>query len=206
MDLSIRHCVHEAFWYQSCSREDGLSRHEQHWPQAGALWLGRKRSWNAQVCSTISLPDANGSIYTLIRPHVMYIVPVGQNPTGATMLAQRKKEIYDICVEYGISLGSITKWLLSDLPIFSLDVIIVEDDPYYFLQEGPYVHPAQRPSNADGKVPTDEKYIMSLTPSFLAYAIFYNSKLSIHSLDIYRFDYQGRVVRLDTFSKVELFS
>ncbi|KAF8192568.1 pyridoxal phosphate-dependent transferase [Pholiota molesta] len=97
------------------------------------------------------------------RPHVMYIVPVGQNPTGATMLAQRKKEIYDICVEY--------------------DVIIVEDDPYYFLQEGPYVHPAQRPFNANGEVPTDEKYIMSLAPSFLA------------------FDYQGRVVRLDTFSK-----
>ncbi|KAF8974320.1 pyridoxal phosphate-dependent transferase [Flammula alnicola] len=98
------------------------------------------------------------------RPHVMYIVPIGQNPTGATMHAQRKKEIYDICVEY--------------------DIIIVEDDPYYFLQEGPYVLPSQRPASVDASVPSDTTYIDSLAPSFLA------------------FDYQGRVVRLDSFSKI----
>ncbi|PPQ94958.1 hypothetical protein CVT25_003930 [Psilocybe cyanescens] len=97
------------------------------------------------------------------RPHVMYIVPVGQNPTGATMGAQRKQEIYDICVEF--------------------DVIIVEDDPYYFLQEGPYVHPTQRYSNVKQTDMSDDQYIASLVPSFL------------------KFDYQGRVVRLDTFSK-----
>ncbi|PPQ63863.1 hypothetical protein CVT24_009489 [Panaeolus cyanescens] len=98
------------------------------------------------------------------RPHVMYIVPVGQNPTGATMHAQRKKEIYDLCVEF--------------------DVIIVEDDPYYFLQEGPYAPPHKRSQmrNVMDSV-SDEEYIASLVPSFL------------------RFDYQGRVIRLDTFSK-----
>ena len=31
----------------------------------------------------------------------LYIVPVGSNPTGSTMLAQRKKEIYDVCVKHG---------------------------------------------------------------------------------------------------------
>ncbi|KAF9569073.1 PLP-dependent transferase [Agrocybe pediades] len=97
------------------------------------------------------------------RPHVMYIVPVGQNPTGATMGAARKKAIYEICVKY--------------------DVIIVEDDPYYFLQEGPYVHPSLRSSRVKHTQLTDEEYIANLAPSFL------------------RFDYQGRVVRLDTFSK-----
>lgn len=96
------------------------------------------------------------------RPHVMYTIPVGQNPTGATMFGQRKKEIYDICVEY--------------------DIIIVEDDPYFFLQEGPYVpKPDRRTSSSESD--SDEKFVASLAPSYL------------------KFDYQGRVLRLDTFSK-----
>jgi aromatic amino acid aminotransferase I len=81
------------------------------------------------------------------------------------MLAQRKKEIYDICVEF--------------------DIIIVEDDPYYFLQEGPYTLPSERSGNSKDMAfsLSDEEYIASLAPSFLS------------------FDYQGRVIRLDTFSK-----
>ena len=35
------------------------------------------------------------------RPKVLYTIPTGQNPTGATMMAQRKKQIYDICSKYG---------------------------------------------------------------------------------------------------------
>lgn len=31
----------------------------------------------------------------------MYVVPVGSNPAGTTMRAQRRKDIYDICVKYG---------------------------------------------------------------------------------------------------------
>jgi len=94
------------------------------------------------------------------RPRVMYTVPVGQNPTGGTMRAQRKGEIYDICVKF--------------------DVIIVEDDPYYFLQEGTYRLREKRPAFA---AVSNEAFIASLEPSYL------------------RFDYQGRVVRLDSFSK-----
>ncbi|TDL29994.1 PLP-dependent transferase [Rickenella mellea] len=99
------------------------------------------------------------------RPHVMYTVPVGQNPTGATMGAKRKKEIYDICVEF--------------------DVIIVEDDPYYFLQEGAYVPKDRRSSGAVGgqKEEDEEAFLARLAPSFI------------------KFDYQGRVIRLDSFSK-----
>ncbi|THV08593.1 PLP-dependent transferase [Dendrothele bispora CBS 962.96] len=97
------------------------------------------------------------------RPHVLYTVPVGQNPTGATMLAARKKEIYAVCVEY--------------------DIVIVEDDPYYFLQVGDYVPESERANQNDLSSASDDVFIAGLAPSYL------------------KFDYQGRVIRLDTFSK-----
>ena len=82
------------------------------------------------------------------RPHVVYTVPVGQNPTGATMGAQRKKEIYAIAVKY--------------------DIIIIEDDPYYFLQQGEYVPKGER-EEEEVKTHKDEEkhFIASLAPSFL---------------------------------------
>ncbi|KAL8281292.1 hypothetical protein RQP46_006326 [Phenoliferia psychrophenolica] len=96
------------------------------------------------------------------RPALMYIVPVGQNPTGATMLAQRRQEIYDLCV----------KW----------DIIICEDDPYTYLQFPEYVVDGPPAANFS-KAVTSSEFAASLTPSFL------------------KFDYQGRVIRLETFSK-----
>lgn len=102
------------------------------------------------------------------RPHVMYTVPIGQNPTGTIMDARRKQAIYDICVKY--------------------DVIIVQDDPYYFLQFPQYMRESERslrshiPDTVDAE--TSAKFVASLTPSFI------------------KFDYQGRVIRLDSFSKV----
>lgn len=101
------------------------------------------------------------------RPHVMYTIPIGQNPTGAIMHAERKQAIYDICVMY--------------------DVIIVEDDPYYFLQFPQYKRQSERSLRShipDTVSPeSSEKFLNTLTPSFI------------------KFDYQGRVIRLDTFSK-----
>lgn len=44
----------------------------------------------------------------------MYLVPNACNPTGTTMDEARRREIYSIASEY--------------------DLIILEDDPYYFLQ------------------------------------------------------------------------
>ena len=35
------------------------------------------------------------------RPHVFYTVPTGQNPTGATMGAERKKAVYEVMKKYG---------------------------------------------------------------------------------------------------------
>ncbi|GAA5913545.1 uncharacterized protein JCM6883_004449 [Sporobolomyces salmoneus] len=100
------------------------------------------------------------------RPRILYTVPVCQNPTGATMTLERKRLIYNLCVKY--------------------DVIIVEDDPYYFLQAGPYSPPSVRASSTDAKrshSETDEEFLESLVPSYL------------------KIDFQGRVVRIDTFSK-----
>jgi len=93
------------------------------------------------------------------RPRVIYTQGGIQNPTGLLITAQRKKDIYDVAVRY--------------------DLIIVEDDPYYFQQaSAPYGS-----SVARAKEQTDEEWLDNLVPSFL------------------RFDYEGRVIRLDTFSK-----
>ncbi|KAJ7155495.1 PLP-dependent transferase [Mycena crocata] len=60
------------------------------------------------------------------------------------------------------------------------DLIIVEDDPYFYQQaSAPYGSSTTHAS----KQQTDEEWLDSLVPSFL------------------RFDYEGRVIRLDTFSK-----
>lgn len=74
------------------------------------------------------------------RPHILYTVSIGQNPTGATAGPERRKQIYEICQKY--------------------DIIIVEDEPYWFLQ-------------FDGR---HEKCYLDI-------------------------DTDGRVVRLDSFSK-----
>ena len=100
------------------------------------------------------------------------------------MGATRKKEIYNICVEYGL-FAFIKCWSkrCNETDYLS-DILIVEDDPYYFLQQGPYVPPQERKKTKASNISDDETaYIASLAPSYL------------------KFDYQGRVVRLDTFSK-----
>lgn len=93
------------------------------------------------------------------RPHVMYIVPVGQNPLGSTMQAQRRKDIYDAACKY--------------------DLVIVEDDPYCMLQFDAW-DPAA-PLNESAAPPAD--FMSKVARSFLVH------------------DTQGRVIRLETFSK-----
>ncbi|EJD53205.1 L-tyrosine:2-oxoglutarate aminotransferase [Auricularia subglabra TFB-10046 SS5] len=88
------------------------------------------------------------------RPHVLYTIPVGQNPTGSSLTLERRKKIYELAQKY--------------------DVIILEDDPYYFLQ---YTFGA--PAKANGS----DAFLKSLSPTFA-------------SMDV-----DGRVIRIDTFSK-----
>ncbi|PSR99395.1 pyridoxal phosphate-dependent transferase [Coniella lustricola] len=101
------------------------------------------------------------------KPHVLYTVPSGQNPTGATMSAQRRRDVYALCQKH--------------------DVFIIEDEPYYFLQMDPYVPGAGKPSEAAPQPPHPEtvpEFLASMVPTLL-------------SMDV-----DGRVLRMDSFSKV----
>jgi aromatic amino acid aminotransferase I / 2-aminoadipate transaminase len=82
---------------------------------------------------------------------------VGQNPTGGTLSLERRKKIYAICQKY--------------------DILIIEDDPYYFLQMPDY-------ASSDAFPASEDEYIDSLIPSYI------------------RIDIDGRVLRCDSFSKV----
>ncbi|KAF9204043.1 hypothetical protein BGZ49_005755 [Haplosporangium sp. Z 27] len=86
------------------------------------------------------------------KPRVVYLIPTGQNPTGATMSLQRRKDIIKVAQEH--------------------DLILIEDDPYYYLQF--FV-------GGDNSVDGDSK--SGWMPSLLS------------------LDTDGRVIRLDTFSK-----
>jgi aromatic amino acid aminotransferase I len=82
------------------------------------------------------------------------------------METQRKKEIYAICVEFG-------KLILSRCDcLFNLaaDIIIVEDDPYYFLQEGRYV-PKEDRIVRQSEPGSPEDFIASLAPSYVKFVI-----------------------------------
>ncbi|KAG7495838.1 kynurenine/alpha-aminoadipate aminotransferase, mitochondrial [Solea senegalensis] len=65
-------------------------------------------------------------------PKVLYVIPNGGNPTGASMTTQRKKEVYKLARQY--------------------DMLIIEDDPYYFMQfDKPWV-PSFLSMDVDGRI------------------------------------------------------
>ncbi|KAF4334534.1 aromatic amino acid aminotransferase I [Fusarium beomiforme] len=105
-------------------------------------------------------------------PHFLYTVTMGDNPTSGVVGIQRRKEVYALASKY--------------------DIIIVEDDPYWYLQ---FPSAAIKEAKARGyDIPaavdtyktvksSGYDFIDSLVPSYL-------------SIDV-----DGRVIRLDTFSK-----
>jgi aromatic amino acid aminotransferase I len=95
------------------------------------------------------------------KPFILYTVPSGQNPTGATQTAQRRREIYKVSQKH--------------------DLYIFEDEPYYFLQMQPYTG---RDSPDPPPPASVEAFLDSLVPTYV-------------SLDV-----DGRVMRMDSFSKV----
>lgn len=98
---------------------------------------------------------------------------MGHNPTGIVLSLERRKEIYAVCSKY--------------------DVIIIEDDPYWYLQfpsaetgeaaSRGLALPEHTPASPKPTKSSGFDFLDSLVPSFLAV------------------DTDGRVVRLDTFSK-----
>lgn len=95
------------------------------------------------------------------KPHLLYTVPSGQNPTGATQGTERRQQIYRVAQKH--------------------DLYIIEDEPYYFLQMQPYTGRDAPPVPAPTSV---DDFISSLIPSLLT------------------IDVDGRVMRMDSFSKV----
>ncbi|KAH8591376.1 aromatic amino acid aminotransferase-like protein [Bisporella sp. PMI_857] len=95
------------------------------------------------------------------KPFILYTVPSGQNPTGATQGTERRKAIYKVAQKH--------------------DLYIIEDEPYYFLQMQPYTG-----TDAPNIPPprSNEEFLKALIPTYL-------------SMDI-----DGRVMRMDSFSKV----
>lgn len=78
------------------------------------------------------------------KPFVLYTIPTGQNPTGATQSGERRKDIYKVSQKH--------------------DIYIIEDEPYYFLQMQPYTG-----ADSEGLPPpaTHDEFIKSLIPSYL---------------------------------------
>ena len=121
----------------------------------------------------------NWDVYRGKRPHIIYTVTMGQNPTSGVLSLKRRKQIYEICQKY--------------------DILIAEDDPYWFLQypsanalsmkaRGHPVslnHPTEtcNYNTMSGGRSSGFAFLDSLVPSYLAV------------------DVDGRVVRMDTFSK-----
>ncbi|KAF2459894.1 pyridoxal phosphate-dependent transferase [Lineolata rhizophorae] len=99
------------------------------------------------------------------KPFILYTVPTGQNPTGATQSARRRRDIYRVAREH--------------------DLFILEDEPYYFLQMQPYVGTGAREQRQAPPPPrSHDEFLASLVPSYLS------------------MDTDGRVMRMDSFSKV----
>ncbi|KAL7804137.1 pyridoxal phosphate-dependent transferase [Trichoderma afarasin] len=91
------------------------------------------------------------------KPSLLYVIPTGQNPTGTTQSLQRRKAIYRVAQKH--------------------DLIILEDDPYYFLQMDEY-------GSTASEIQSPIEFFKRLVPSYL------------------RLDIDGRVMRMDSFSKV----
>lgn len=97
------------------------------------------------------------------KPKLMYTIPTGQNPCGSTLSNERRQAIYKLAQKH--------------------DFIILEDEPYYFLQMPRYTTDlGQR--QKDLELPSHEDFLKGLVKSYL------------------NFDTDGRVVRMDSFSKI----
>ncbi|KAI3324995.1 aromatic amino acid aminotransferase 1 [Xylariaceae sp. AK1471] len=115
---------------------------------------------------------ANWDVAKGKRPHLLYTVTMGHNPTSGVLSLQRRREIYEICSKY--------------------DVIIVEDEPYWFLQ-----FPSAEVGEAKARnKPVPEFKVANTLPEKSGHPFLDSLVPSFLNIDI-----DGRVVRLDTFSK-----
>lgn len=138
------------------------------------------------------------------RPHIMYTVTMGQNPTSGLLSVKRRKEIYELCQKF--------------------DVLIVEDDPYFYIQfphaanELTQKHRNGQLASLNHFMESNLNYQTSLAVPVRGTATSNNGNMCattrmkrgkssgsefLDSLvpSYLSFDVDGRVIRLDTFSK-----
>lgn len=66
------------------------------------------------------------------KPKFIYVNPTGANPTGVVLPESRRREIYEVATEH--------------------DMLILEDDPYYFLHFGGTRPPSFLSMDTEGRV------------------------------------------------------
>ncbi|KAF4119694.1 DNA-binding transcriptional regulator, MocR family, contains an aminotransferase domain [Geosmithia morbida] len=107
------------------------------------------------------------------RPSLVYTVTMGHNPTSGVLSVQRRREIYALCSEY--------------------DLIIAEDDPYWYLQYPSAARAEAESRNCDVTDVDGAPYTPSTSSGYDFLDSLVPSYLSV--------DTDGRVIRIDTFSK-----
>ena len=108
----------------------------------GPSYVGALGSFAAYQARVVHVAmDAHGLVPDLLRdalrtlaghgctPKFLYTIPNFHNPAGATMAVERRREVLDICAEYGIA--------------------VLEDNPYGLLGFTGQVYPALRSMDAD---------------------------------------------------------
>jgi kynurenine/2-aminoadipate aminotransferase len=130
------------------------------------------------------------------KPRVLYVIPTGQNPAGCTINLQRKKEIYALACKHNL--------------------IILEDDPYYFLVSRPFCSLFSRsPANYGCVFRLPELmhvmcWLFCVFPFVLqsygraaAPAVGSDGNWQRPSVpSFFSLDVEGRVLRFDSFSKI----
>lgn len=82
------------------------------------------------------------------KPKLLYTIPSGGNPTGITMSLARKREIYQLARQH--------------------DIIIMEDDAYYFLSFAKPLVPSFLSMDVDGRVVRVESFSKVIAPGLRA--------------------------------------
>ncbi|KAJ1978394.1 hypothetical protein H4R35_001925 [Dimargaris xerosporica] len=142
----------------------------EEWTYPAAVDAAQSHGLNLEIISMDKdgmVPDALDAMLSQwpaerARPKAVYLVPTGQNPTGITMPLARRQALYQLAQKHNL--------------------VILEDDPYYYMQ-----YPAYHSPEARAAAPVDSytpKGMSNLIPSFL------------------RLDVDGRVIRMDSFSKL----
>ncbi|KAK6179553.1 hypothetical protein SNE40_011883 [Patella caerulea] len=115
-------------------------------------------------------------------PKILYCIPNGGNPTGHGLTLERRQEIYKIAQEY--------------------DLLIMEDDPYFYLQNSqPYI-PSFLSMDVDGRVLRFDSF-SKLLSSGMRVAIITGPKAIINRIALHM---QASVVHASGMSQVLLYT